>query len=162
MPNVHFGIIQRGLAIGVNGSAWPITAILTPPRSNIFVRGEDRILELGVADVLRQERKRQLVDDLLDARLAERELPVPGHGVGREQVHGSRPCPGPLVFSDVQLLVQVSPPSSSSTLPAAFGADRLDHGGDAIETAHAPVAARRAREVLVGQRVGLGDLPGAA
>ena len=36
MPNVHFGIIQRGLAIGVKGNAWPITAIFTPPRSNIL------------------------------------------------------------------------------------------------------------------------------
>ena len=42
MPNVHFGNIQRGFAIGVNGSAWPITAILTPPRSNTFRAGKTR------------------------------------------------------------------------------------------------------------------------
>ena len=33
MPKVHFGIIHRGLAIGVNGKAWPMTATSTPPRS---------------------------------------------------------------------------------------------------------------------------------
>ncbi len=59
-----------------------MTAILTPPRSNILCGGKTRILELAVADVLGQEREAELVDDLLDARLAERELPVAGHGVG--------------------------------------------------------------------------------
>ena len=61
----------------------------------------------------------------------------------------------PFVCSDVQLLVQVSPPSSSSVRPAGRRGC-LHDGGDAIEAAHAPVGLRQLGEVLIGERVGLG------
>ena len=48
---------------------------------------ERRLVPFGVADVLREERKAELLGDLLDALGAERELPVAGHGVGLEQRH---------------------------------------------------------------------------
>ena len=59
--NAEFPLREHPARIGdgVNGKAWPITAIFAPPRSNILRRLEDRLLPLVVADVLRQERERR-------------------------------------------------------------------------------------------------------
>ena len=109
-------------------------------------RLEGRLVPFGVADILRQERKPELADDLLDALGAERELPVADHGVGLEQRHAVDHV---LTLADqrrVAVLPGVAAVEEHHAV-AALGADRLEDGGDAIEPAEAAVALGQRREI---------------
>ena len=99
---------------------------------------EGGLVPLGVADVLREERKAELADQLLDPIGAEGELPVPDHGVRLQQRHAVDHV---LTLADqgrVAVLPGIAAVEEHHPL-AALGADRLEDRGDAVEPAQLAV-----------------------
>ena len=95
------------------------------------------------------------LDQLLDPLGAERELPVPDHGVRLEQRHAVDHV---LALADerrVAVLPGVAAVEERDAV-AALGADRLEDGGDAVEPAEPAVALGQRGEIDRGQGIGRG------
>ena len=116
-------------------------------------RLERRLVPFGVADVLREERKAELLGDRLDALGAERELPMADHGVGLEQRHAVDHVLALGAHRRVAVLPGVAAVEEHRAV-AALGADRFQHGRDAVEAAEPAVALGERGEILRGQRIG--------
>ena len=118
---------------------------------------EHRVAEVGGLDVLREEvdlAREVLLDDLLDALHAERELPVAGHDVHAQQLGG------------VDHVLALGPQRGGRALPGvaaveqqragAAGLQALDQRGQVREAADLAVAPRRLLEIEVGEGMGVG------
>ncbi len=113
---------------------------------------EGGFIPLRVAHVLREERKAELADDLLDAIGAKRELPMAGHGIRPQHRHRVHHV---LAFADerrVAVLPGIAAVEEHDTA-AALGADRLEDGGDAVEAAQPPIASGQRGEIHRGERI---------
>ena len=116
---------------------------------------EDRLLPFIVADVLRQERERRLVGDLLDALGAVGEFPMADHGVDLQRRHDVDHVLGFGLQRGPASLPGVAAIQQQHLVVAAFGAHRADQRRDAIHAAHAPVVAGERNEIVRGQREGV-------
>ena len=121
---------------------------------------EHRLLPFIVANVLRQERERRGVGDLLDPIGAVGELPMADHGFDFqcrqdvEHVLGLGLQRGPAALPAVAAIQQ------QHLVVAALGAHRIDQRTDAIHASHAAVIAGQRHEIIGGQRVGIGRSDG--
>ncbi len=116
---------------------------------------ERRLVPLGVAHVLRQERELELPDQFFHALGAERELPVPDHRVRLEQRHAVDHVLALAGERRVAVLPGVAAVEEHDAV-AALGADRLQDRGNAIEAAKTAVAAGQRLKIVRGQRIGGG------
>ena len=108
---------------------------LDPALLEQLVGREHRLLPLGVAHVEREEGVTERIDQRLHARFAIGELPVPGHGVGREQLQAVDDVL-PLGAVRAERALPAVAAIEEQHAVAALRAHRLDGGGE-------PVRARR-------------------
>ena len=111
-----------------------MTAILTPPRSIIVIGSNAGSFHSVSRMFCARNGKPSLLDDFLHALGAERELPMPDHGVGLEQRHAVDHVLALALQRRVAVLPGVAAVEEHDAV-AALGADRLEDGGDAVEPA---------------------------
>ena len=117
-------------------------------------RFERLVAELVVAHVLGEEGEGRLLDDLLDALGAVGELPMRGHGVDAERGLDVDHVLTPGLERGPRALPRIAAVERQHLVGAAFGADRLDDGRDAIHAAHAAIVLRQ--RLIVFRRHGVG------
>ena len=114
---------------------------------------EHLVLELALAHVLAQEGKAERIDELLHALLAESEFPMRRHGVRLQQRHAVDHVLALGRERSVRILPGVAAVEQQHAV-AALGTDRLDDGGDAVESADPPIGLGERHEILVGEGMG--------
>ena len=114
---------------------------------------EDRLVPFGVADIAAEEGIGKSLDQFLDALRAIGELPMAGHGVRRQRVHDLDHVHAAGLQRGIAALPGVAAVEEQHPV-LALGTDRLEHGGDAVDTAHPAIGARQGIEIDRRQRIG--------
>ena len=121
-------------------------------------RREGRLIPFGVADIEREKRKTELLDQLPDPRFAVGEFPVAGHGIGLEQGHAVDHVLTLAAVRAQRALPGVPAVEKQDLVFPALGAHALDHRGQPVEAPDAAVGFASAAKSSVGQRIGRGRL----
>ena len=115
---------------------------------------EHRVLELGVAHVLRQEWVAEAADELLDALGAVGELEMPGQRIGLQHGHQV----DHVLAAGLQCRPRALPGIAAVQQQHALrplGANGCDQSGDPVESTDPAIGAGQRAEVLAGEHVGV-------